>query len=155
MSTTFSFPTPVIFGAGTLQELRGRLTELRVSRPLVVTDSGLVGTGAFKRLEAVAANEWPIFSQVHPNPILDDVEAAAGAFKSEKCDGVIAFGGGSALDVGKVIRLRLKRPEKTLAEFSGKGDWSGLVPCVTVPTTAGTGSEVGRSSVITIAGKKK
>ena len=155
MTTTFSFPTQILFGAGAVQELPRRLTELGVHRPLVVTDAGLVATGALRRIEAVAGGQWSIFSGVHPNPTVADAEAATAAYQAGRCDGVIAVGGGSALDVGKVIRLCLKRPDKTLAEFDFNADWSGLAPCITIPTTAGTGSEVGRSSVLIMDQKKK
>src|SRR5439155_349420 len=96
-----------------------------------------------------------VFSGVHPNPVEEDVEAATRAFRENDCDAIIALGGGSALDVGKAIRLRIKHPEKTLREFNFGADWSALAPFVAIPTTAGTGSEVGRSSVLIIDGVKK
>jgi alcohol dehydrogenase class IV len=80
---------------------------------------------------------------------------AAKAMRETKSDSVIAFGGGSALDVGKACRLLVKRPELKLAKFSTNDDWSGLARCVCIPTTAGTGSEVGRSSVITLLGTQR
>ncbi len=89
-----------------------------------------------------------LFRDVHPNPTIEDVEAATAAYIQNKRDSVIAFGGGSALDVGKVIRMCVKRPDQPLLPFDFYADWSGLAPCVTIPTTAGTGSEAGRSSVI-------
>jgi len=82
------------------------------------------------------------------------VVAAANAYREGGCDGVVAFGGGSALDAGKAVRLFVKRPELKLAAYDWAADWSGLAPCVCVPTTAGTGSEVGRSSVLVPEGKK-
>jgi alcohol dehydrogenase class IV len=115
---------------------------------LVVTDPGLLQTDAFKSLESVSGKGWAVFSGVHPNPTIEDVEAATAAYLQNKCDSVIAFGGGSALDVGKVIRMCVKRPDQPLLPFDFHADWSGLAPCVTIPTTAGTGSEAGRSSVI-------
>ncbi|MBI4327654.1 MAG: iron-containing alcohol dehydrogenase [Chloroflexi bacterium] len=150
---TFSFPTTTLFGPGTIAELPGRLWELGLRRPLVVTDAGLLGTEAYSLLEqalgpARKGSDWLVFSEVHPNPTEQDVILGAQAFQAGRCDAVIAFGGGSALDVGKAIRLPLKRPGFKLAEFDYREDWSGLVPCVCIPTTAGTGSEVGRSSVI-------
>jgi len=158
--STFSFPTTTIFGPGTLIGLRDRLDRLKVSKPLVVTDPGLLPTNAFRSLaEALGPREldktWALFSGVHPNPVEQDVIEATDAYRSAQCDGVIAFGGGSGLDVGKAIRLLLKRPQLKLAEFKWDDDWSGLAPCVCIPTTAGTGSEVGRSSVITLASTKR
>ncbi len=155
MLSSFSFPTTIRFGAGALQELPGRLDALGMRRPLVVTDPGLVPTDAFKSLRKISAGGWSFFSGVHPNPTIEDVEAATAAYHSGKCDSVIAFGGGSALDVGKVIRICVKRPGQPLIPFDFNADWSGLVPCVTIPTTAGTGSEVGRSSVIIQDGRKR
>ncbi|HZQ46897.1 MAG TPA: iron-containing alcohol dehydrogenase [Verrucomicrobiae bacterium] len=155
MTSSFSFPTKIIFGAGTLAELPKQLAALGVSRPLVVTDPGLVATDAFKSLEKISGKKWSVFSGVHPNPAMEDVEAATAAYQAGKCDSVIAFGGGSALDVGKVIRICLKRPDQPLIPFDYEADWSGLAPCITIPTTAGTGSEAGRSSVIIKDGRKR
>ncbi len=154
MSSVFSFPTSILVGASSLAELPNRLAQIGMSRPLVVTDPGLLQTDAYRRFEVVNNGRWPVFSGVHPNPIEEDVEAALSAYLDAQADGVIAFGGGSALDVGKVVRLRVKRPTHKLREFNFHDDWSGLPPCVAIPTTAGTGSEVGRSSVIIIEGKK-
>ena len=154
--SSFSFPTSTLFGPGALAELPARLVRLGIQRPLVVTDAGLLGTSAFRQLEttlggAKKGSRWFLYSGVHPNPIERDVVEAAQACQSSKCDGVIAFGGGSPLDVGKAARLLVKRPGFKLADFYSEPDWSALAPLVAIPTTAGTGSEVGRSSVITLA----
>ncbi len=151
----FSFPTRTLFGAGALAELPTRARALRLHRPLVVTDPGLLPTDAFRALaralgEAQKEKEWFLYSGVHPNPIEQDVREAAAAFARNNCDGVIAIGGGSALDVGKAVRLLAKRPALNFTAFYDEPDWSGLVPFIAIPTTAGTGSEVGRSSVITL-----
>src|SRR5665213_2958812 len=132
MTSNFSFPTNIRFGAGCLQELPRHLTALGMSRPLIVTDPGLIFTDAFKALEKISEKKWAVFSGVHPNPVMEDVEAASAAYREGQCDGVIAFGGGSALDVGKVIRICLKRPEKPLIPFDFNEDWSGLAPCVAI-----------------------
>src|SRR5436190_875650 len=155
MISNFSFPTKVLFGAGALGELPGKLPGLNVRRPLLVTDAGVRTTDAFKRVSSIAGTTWPVFSDVHPNPTNEDVEATCAAYHEHKCDSVIALGGGSPLDVGKIIRLRIKRPDKSLAQFDADADWTGLAPLITIPTTAGTGSEVGRSSVIIIDNRKK
>jgi alcohol dehydrogenase class IV len=154
--TTFSFPTRTRFGPGALRELPAHLTALGVRRPLVVTDPGLVGTDAFRALTQLLGpagcnREWFLFGQVHPNPVEDDVRLAAALMREQGCDGVIAFGGGSPLDAGKAARLLAKHPDFPLAKFYDQpADWSGLAPFIAIPTTAGTGSEVGRSSVITL-----
>jgi 4-hydroxybutyrate dehydrogenase len=155
--TSFSFPTPTLFGPGALAELSPRLARLGIRRPLVVTDAGVAGTSAFRRLQQVLGEttrdqQWWVFAGVHPNPIEADVASAAQAYREHQCDGIVAFGGGSPLDAGKAARLLIKRPELRLADFDYQADWTGLAPLVCVPTTAGTGSEVGRSSVITPQG---
>jgi alcohol dehydrogenase class IV len=121
----------------------------------VVTDQGLLGTAAFLALaqsmgEGAQGKGWFVYAGVHPNPIERDVQEAAAAFRANNCDGVIAIGGGSPLDVGKAARLLVKRVGLDFAKFYDEADWSGLAPFVAIPTTAGTGSEVGRSSVITL-----
>jgi alcohol dehydrogenase class IV len=100
--------------------------------------------------EAAQGKDWFVFSDVHPNPVENDVRQAASRYRENRCDAVIAIGGGSPLDVGKAVRLLAKRPTLNFARFYDETDWSGLAPFVAIPTTAGTGSEVGRSSVITL-----
>ncbi len=139
-----------------MQELPSHLARLGIRRPMVVTDAGVAGTEAFRSLAAVLGEsgrdrDWFLFAGVHPNPIEDDVRQPAALFVKAGCDGVIAIGGGSPLDAGKAARLLAKRPGFDLTKFySDPADWSGLAPLVAIPTTAGTGSEVGRSSVITL-----
>ena len=158
--TTFSFPTRTIFGAGALKDLPANLGKLAFRRPLVVTDGGVLKTEAFAALAATLGEPeqgktWFLYTGVHPNPIESDVREAAAVFRDHACDGVIALGGGSPLDVGKAARVLVKRPGFDLGKFYEEADWSGLPPLVAIPTTAGTGSEVGRSSVITIDDKKR
>ncbi|HTI70899.1 MAG TPA: iron-containing alcohol dehydrogenase, partial [Candidatus Limnocylindria bacterium] len=153
--TAFSFPTRTLFGVGALAELPAVLSRHGVHRPLIVTDGGLVKTAAFQLLANVlgAAEQgksWFVYSGVHPNPVETDVKEAAAAYVANGCDGVVAIGGGSPLDAGKAARLLVKRPGFDLGKFYDEPDWSGLPPFVAIPTTAGTGSEVGRSSVITL-----
>jgi 4-hydroxybutyrate dehydrogenase len=157
---TFAFPAPILFGPGALAGLPARLNRLAIAKPLVVTDSGLLQTSAFKALDRTLAierkaNEWALFSEVHPNPIEDDVRGAAAAFQKSGCDGVIGFGGGSALDVAKAVRLLVNRPNLDFNRFYDESDWSRLAPFVAIPTTAGTGSEVGRSSVLTLKSTRR
>src|SRR3989442_5586269 len=157
---TFSFPTTTLFGAGALAELPKRLVALRIQKPLVVTDPGLLSTEAFQLLNQTLGlkeqgKTWFLYFDVHANPIEQDVQDAAQAFRAHDCDGIIAIGGGSPLDVGKAARLLARRPGFDLAKFYDEPDWSGLAPFVAVPTTAGTGSEVGRSSVITLDAKQR
>ncbi len=154
MRATFSFPTTVLFGPGTTVELPARLDELKARRPIIVTDAGLVQTETFQRVCSLMPSAQ-VFSGVHSNPLEEDVEAATRAFSAAACDSVIAVGGGSALDVGKVVRLRAKFPQQPIRDLATVTVEDKLAPFIAIPTTAGTGSEVGRSSVITIAGKKE
>lgn len=154
MISHFSFPTRIAHGAGTLAELPEALARLGVRRPLIVTDPGLLATPAFALLREVLPGA-AVFSGVHPNPVEDDVAAAAGAFESAGCDGVVGFGGGSALDVAKIVRAAVIAPGGGWRDFGSLPPSTTLAPWVAIPTTAGTGSEVGRSSVVTIAGTKK
>jgi alcohol dehydrogenase class IV len=158
--TSFSFPTRTLFGVGALRELPANLIKLNIRRPLVVTDPGLVNTDAFRSVAATfGANSegktWFLYSGVHPNPVENDVRETAAAFQKGGCDGIVGLGGGSALDVAKAARLLVKRPQLDWSKFYDEPDWSGLAPFVAIPTTAGTGSEVGRSSVITLDATKR
>ncbi len=157
---SFSFPTAIVFGAGACSELPARLRQIGGRRVLVVTDKALAQTSAFELLanhlgRANLGKSWELFDGVHSNPLEQDVVGAAKMFREAKCDTVVAFGGGSALDVGKALRLLIKKPGLKLKDFSFNDDWNGLPRCVAIPTTAGTGSEVGRSSVITLEGTNK
>jgi alcohol dehydrogenase class IV len=154
MAATFSFPTTILFGPGTVKELPQRLAAMGASKPLVVTDKGLLGTPAFRTIESLSGGRWPVFSGVTPNPVEEDVERGSEAFRAGRCDSVVAVGGGSALDVGKVLRIRVSWPDVPFRGFKAPANPPALAPCVTIPTTAGTGSEVGRSSVVILDGKK-
>jgi 4-hydroxybutyrate dehydrogenase len=158
--TSFSFPTRTLFGIGALRELPANLAKLNIRRPLVVTDPGLASTDAFRAVAGTLgigdqANSSFLYAGVHPNPIENDVRETAAAFQKNNCDGIVGLGGGSALDVAKAARLLVKRPKLDWTKFYDEPDWSGLYPFVAVPTTAGTGSEVGRSSVITLDATKR
>jgi alcohol dehydrogenase class IV len=106
-------------------------------------------------VKLIQGKKWFLYSGVHPNPIESDVIESAEAFRKNGCDAVIGFGGGSALDVGKAARLLVKRPSFDLGKFYSESDWSNLAPYIAIPTTAGTGSEVGRSSVVTLDATKR
>jgi alcohol dehydrogenase class IV len=155
-SARFFFPTTICFGPGAIAELPVRLERMHIRKPLLVTDNGLTGTDAFVAASAVleeSKTPYVLFSDVHPNPSITDVEAAVAVSKENGCDGVIGLGGGSAIDAAKVVPVRLTHDEplKTFdIETGGNARIKGpLPPMIAVPTTAGTGSEVGRCSVIT------
>src|SRR5688572_23862901 len=116
MAIRFAFPTEILFGAGSTREAAAKLSALGGKRPLIVTDKGLVSTPTFGRAKAALPADAPVFSDVQSNPSADNVEAAIAAFTQNACDSVIGLGGGSAIDVAKVVRLRIKLPEWKLTD---------------------------------------
>ncbi len=153
----WNYPTKVKFGAGRIAELPDACKELGMKRPLIVTDPGLAALPMIK--EAVAACEKAglgvaVYSDIKSNPNGKNVEDGLKVLRSGKHDGVVAFGGGSALDAGKAIAL-MAGQNRPIWDFEDVGDnWlrvdpAGVAPIIAVPTTSGTGSEVGRVSVIT------
>jgi alcohol dehydrogenase class IV len=155
MTAAFSFPTAIVFGPGAIGELRQRLEKLGAVKPLVVTDSGLVATATFKRAMVSAPAACPVFSGIESNPTDTQVQAATDEFRKNGCQSVIGIGGGSALDVAKIVRLKARLPQWNIGQPIPTDQALDLAPFTAIPTTAGTGSEVGRSSVVTIAGKKR
>lgn len=153
--STFSFPTRILSGEGALAELPAELVRAGVRRPLVVTDPGLLPTPALALLREALGEAPAIFSGVHPNPVEADVTAGAEAYRAADCDGVIGFGGGSALDVAKIVRAAVVGSGAAWAELAWDRPAGELPPFVAIPTTAGTGSEVGRSSVIIFGQTKR
>ena len=156
LTGTWSYPTQVRFGPGRIAELPRACKSLGMSRPLLVTDPGLAALPMVA--EAVAANEaaglpTAVFSEVKPNPLGRNVEDGVAVFREGGHDGVIAFGGGSGLDAAKAIAF-MAGQDRPIWDFEDVGsnwkraDPAGIAPIVAVPTTAGTGSEVGRASVI-------
>ena len=152
----WNYPTTVRFGAGRISELPQHCRDLGMTRPLLVTDRGLANLPIVAdtvALLAAAGLPAAVFSDVHPNPTGADVNNGLTVLREGKHDGVIAFGGGSALDAAKAIAL-MAGQTRPLWDFEDRADWwtridpNGKVPVVAVPTTSGTGSEVGRASVI-------
>ena len=152
--TSFNFPTDTRVGPGVIGQINETLLSLGIHRPLVVPDSGLLAPAAFKKLaDALLPGEpdrdWFLHSDVQPNPTEANTRGAAELALAKGCDGIIGLGGGSALDAAKVCRILIKQPQLKLADYDWEADWSGLLPFIAIPTTAGTGSEVGRSGVVT------
>jgi alcohol dehydrogenase class IV len=156
-TANWSYPTSVRFGPGRLKELPDACKAAGIAQPLLVTDPGLAGLPVVKRaldLLADAGMKPAIFSDVRPNPVSRNVEDGMRVFRAGAHDGVVAMGGGSALDTGKVIAFQVGQT-RPLWDFEDIGDWwtranpDGIRPVVAIPTTAGTGSEVGRAGVIT------
>jgi alcohol dehydrogenase class IV len=157
LNTTWNYPTTVLFGAGSLRKAARACEGAGMSRPLVVTDPGLAKLPLTERLLEVLREgglEPDLFTDVRPNPIDANVTAGVTVFDAGGHDGVVALGGGSALDTGKVIAF-MAGQTRPLWDFEDIGDWwkradaEAIRPIVAVPTTAGTGSEVGRAGVIT------
>jgi alcohol dehydrogenase class IV len=148
----WNFPTRIRFGSGRIAELPKACRSLGIERPLLVTDPGLAEMPMVKSALA-SLPTGAIFSAIHSNPVGADVEAGVAAYRGGGHDGVVAFGGGSALDVGKVVAF-MSGQSRPLWDFEDSGDWwtradpAGIAPILAVPTTAGTGSEVGRAGVI-------
>jgi alcohol dehydrogenase len=157
IATTWNYPTTVVYGAGSLAKVARACDQAVIQRPLVVTDPGLAALPVTARLvEALRAAGRPagLFTEVRPNPVAANVEAGVRAFAAGNHDGGVALGGGSALDCGKVVAC-MAGQDRPLWDFEDVGDWwtraraDGIAPIVAIPTTAGTGSEVGRAGVIT------
>ena len=157
LAANWSYPTAIRFGAGRISELADACKAGGLSKPLLVTDRGLaslpVTARALDVLEAGGLGR-AVFADVDPNPNEKNLAAGVAAFKAGDHDGVIAFGGGSGLDLGKMVAF-MAGQTRPIWDFEDIGDWwtradaDAIFPNIAVPTTAGTGSEVGRASVIT------
>lgn len=153
----WSYPTAVKFGAGRINELAGHCMTVGMARPLLVTDKALaalpITAQALDVLESGGLGR-AVFSEVDANPTEHNLEAGLAAYRSGGHDGVVCFGGGSALDLGKLIAL-MAGQTVSVWDLEDVGDWwtradaEKIAPIVAVPTTAGTGSEVGRAGVLT------
>jgi len=153
----WSYPTAIKFGAGRIAELPDACAQAGIRRPLLVTDRGLADLPITKNALAImdaAGLGQGLFAEVDPNPNEINLEAGVAAYKAGGHDGVIAFGGGSGLDLGKMVAF-MAGQTRPVWDFEDIGDWwtradaDAIAPIIAVPTTAGTGSEVGRASVIT------
>ncbi len=152
----FSFPTTIYFGAGAVDELAGYLRDIGIKKPLLVTDPGMLKTDVFPRVERVLKDSgvaFALFAGVNPNPLDSDIQKAVDVYEAEECDGLIGLGGGSALDASKMVQVIAAHGGRVNDyDISGGGNQKivgPLPPMIAVPTTSGTGSEVGSCSVIT------
>jgi alcohol dehydrogenase class IV len=152
----WNYPTALRFGAGRIAELAEACRVAGMGRPLLVTDPFLARQPMTAQALAIlkdAGLEAAMFSEIKPNPVETNVANGLKALRDGGHDGVVAFGGGSALDAGKVIAF-MAGQTRPMWDFEDIGDWwtradpKGIAPVVAVPTTAGTGSEVGRAGVI-------
>jgi alcohol dehydrogenase class IV len=159
-TSTWSFPTRILFGTGAVRQVGDEAKRAGGTRALIVTDRGVVGAGLVQPVEASlreAGLASAVFTGVDPNPIEKNVHDGVRAFRDARADIIVAVGGGSPLDVGKLIRLKAEPGvhERPLVDYDDAtgGDayiTSRVPPLLAIPTTAGTGSEVGRSGVVTL-----
>ena len=152
-----NYPTAIKYGAGRIKELAEFCKANGIKRPLVVTDKGLAAMPMVAGIMAdlkKAGLKAALYADVRPNPVEENILAGCKVFKDGKHDGVVAVGGGSCLDVGKLIAL-MHSQKISVFDLEDIGDWwtranaSVISPIIAVPTTAGTGSEVGRAGVVT------
>ena len=156
LTGNWSYPTAIRFGAGRINEIADACNAVGMQKPLLVTDRGLanlpITSNTLALLEQAGLGNT-LFADVDPNPDEKNLEAGIRAFKDGGHDGVIAFGGGSGLDLGKVVAFMCGQT-RPVWDFEDIGDWwtradaDKIAPIIAVPTTAGTGSEVGRAGVI-------
>ena len=153
----WSYPTQIKFGAGRIREISDACNQANIKRPLLITDKGLCNlpiTSKTLQLMKEAGLGDALFSNVDPNPNEKNLNSGMNAFKEGNHDGVIAFGGGSGLDLGKLVAFMVGQ-DRSVWDFEDVSDWwtranpNTIFPIVAIPTTAGTGSEVGRASVLT------
>lgn len=153
----WNYPTSVKFGVGRVKELPSHCTALGMKNPLIVTDPGLAGMPMIAAAVAAckaAGIRSAVFSHIQGNPVEKNVIDGVAVYKQGGHDGVIAFGGGSAMDAAKAVALMVGQT-RPLFDYEDREDWwsrvipSGVAPVIAIPTTSGTGSEVGRASVIT------
>ena len=156
MNSNWNYPTTVWVGENRIKDLHKACTQLLIKKPLFVTDKDLVNLEMVKKIIKTLSdnfNNIKIFSNFSGNPSGDNVNDGVKIFNENKCDGVIAFGGGSGLDVGKAIAF-MSGQERSIWDFEDIGDYwkrandEKIAPIIAVPTTAGTGSETGRASAI-------
>src|SRR6202162_1933830 len=153
----WNYPTSVRFGAGRIAELADAVRAAGMARPLLVTDPKLAATAMVKNALGLldAAGISPkLFADVRPNPVEANIRAGVAAFRAGGHDGVVALGGGSALDAGKLVAFmagqrRAIRDVEDVGDLWQRANAEAIAPVVAVPTTAGTGSEVGRAAVVT------
>ncbi len=156
MKTNWNYPTSVWVGENRIKDLPEACENLKISKPLFVTDKDLINLDMSKNTISEIKKKFSslaIFSNFSGNPIGENVEEGVLEFKKNNCDGVIAFGGGSGLDVGKAIAF-MSGQSRPIWDFEDIGDYwkradeKNIAPIIAVPTTAGTGSETGRASAI-------
>ena len=156
MQPTFSYLNDVYFGAGTIQQLPEVLAQYGLRKPLFVTDSGLISAGIASRAIPEGAS---VFRDVETNPSERSASQALEQYRQDGCDGVVAVGGGSPIDLAKVVALMCEHDgplvQYALAEGGPRSIGHTVPPVIAVPTTAGSGSEVGKAALVTVEDGRK
>ncbi len=158
MISTITYLTTIEFGPGALARLTDALADLGIERPLVVSDHGIAAAGIIDRAASLLPADAPRFLDVPSNPIEAAVKAALVAYRANQCDGLVAIGGGSPIDLAKGVALMATHPgtlEQYAAIHGGVARIAAMAPVIAVPTTAGTGAEVGRAALITLGDGRK
>src|SRR3954470_7358319 len=161
MASVMSFPTRIVYGKGAIKELPGELKRAGASRPLLVTDKGILQAGLLRFVTPLleqAGIHAQLFSEFEANPTDRDALRGIEAYRAAKADSVLGVGGGASLDMAKAVALLVNHPPPLAQYDDAKGGDARITqpvpPILQVPTTAGTGSEVGRSTVLVIDGTK-
>jgi len=156
MNSNWNYPTTVWVGENRIKDLSLACKNLKIEKPLFVTDKDLINLDMVKNVILELNknfNDLSVFSNFSGNPVGENVEHGVKEYKKNKCSGVIAFGGGSGLDVGKAIAF-MSGQSRPIWDFEDIGDYwkradeKNIAPIIAIPTTAGTGSETGRASAI-------
>ncbi|GLK72371.1 iron-containing alcohol dehydrogenase [Ancylobacter dichloromethanicus] len=159
MQGTITYLTTIEFGEGVIARLDGYLADAGIRRPLIVSDRGLAATGLVARVEALCPPGSAVFLDVPSNPTEAAVLAALAAYRDSGADGIVALGGGSPIDLAKGVALLATHEgplERYAVIYGGLGRITPAVaPVVAVPTTSGTGAEVGRAALLTLADGRK
>jgi len=163
MIHSFSFPTCILLGQGALDAMAEEIAKTNPDKALIVTDQTLVDLGIVKTVTDILDShniKFAVFSDIHPNPLEEDCQKGIAAYRENQCDAIIGIGGGSPLDVAKVVKVLTSHPEP-ISQYDDAlgGDQfitEPMPPLYAIPTTAGTGSEVGRAGVVILkeSGKK-
>jgi 4-hydroxybutyrate dehydrogenase len=156
--STITYLTTIEFGRGVLAKLPETLTALHVARPLVISDHGIAAIGLLARATALMPKDSAAFLDAPPNPTEEAVAAALAVYRAHGCDGLVAVGGGSPIDLAKGVALSATHAgalEGYAAIYGGIEKIGPVAPVIAVPTTAGTGAEVGRAALLTLADGRK
>lgn len=156
---TLNYVTEIDFGFGTVSSLAAHCEKYNITKPMIVTDKGLISTGLIKKTIEPKLKSFVIFDETPSNPTEASVMHAVKLFKKNHCDGLIAVGGGSPIDCAKGIAIGVKHPSplSQYATIEGGSNkiTADIVPIIAIPTTSGTGSEVARGAILILDDGRK